>query len=184
MNPAVQVALQFNGYFDGLLMWPNFTLPGNLLYPLEMWERQSGTSAPFGLMSQSTGALAPRNQVQSLGEWEWRSDGIWMNGATQYRDIRLRWIMTFANLVSASINWNTTFVPILDSQEAIADKIAVLYSARLGGAALADARVDAKDSIFKLRQQITRDRQMIDYQRPSYGQGQAGQAGNPATRLY
>jgi hypothetical protein len=183
MNPAVQVALQFTGFFDGLINWANFVLPGNLLYPLEVWERQSGTTNPFGIMKQSTGALAPRNQVQRLGEWEWRSDGIWMNGATESRDIRLRWILTFADLASSTIDWTATYVPILDSQDAIADKIAVLYTARLGGTALADARMDAKQSIFKLRQQITRARQVISYVRPAYGEG-CGQAGNPATFLY
>jgi len=160
-NPAVQVSLQFVGYFDGLLMWPNFTLPNGLLYPLEMWERQAGSQLGFAPMKESTGALQPRQQAQILGTWEWRQDGIWMNGATQYRDIRLRYIFTFADLASSSINWTTTFVPILDSQEAIADKIAVLYCARLGGAALAEARNDAKMSIFKLRQQITRGRPLV-----------------------
>ena len=185
MNPAVQVALQFTGYFDGLLNWPNFTLPANLLYPLEMWERQSGTQNPFGMMKRQSGALAPRNQVQALGEWEWRSDGIWMNGATQYRDIRLRWIFTFPDLASPSIDWSATFVPILDCQECVADKIAVRYAARLGGAALATAMEAAKMSLLKLKQQITRDQQVIDYNRPPYGSGQAGSAGNPvANTLY
>jgi hypothetical protein len=179
MNPAVQTSLQFTGFFDGLLNWPNVLLPGNLLYPLEMWERQSGSIYPFGKMRQSEGALAPQNQVQALGEWEWRTDGIWMHGATGYMDIRLRYVLTFADLAFSSINWETTYVPILDCQEAVADKIAALYCSRLGGAALADARLDAKASIFKLRQQITRDRQMIDYQRQPYGNGKAGAAGRP-----
>jgi hypothetical protein len=188
MNPAVQVALQFTGYFDGLLNWPNFTLPAGLLYPMEMWERAStgtASSMSFSPMKQASGALPPRQQVQVLGEWEWRQDGIWMNGATQYRDVRLRYLFTFADLVSSTIDWDATFVPILDCQEAVADKIAVLYSARLGGTALADAKMDAKNSILKLRQQITRDRQMIDFTRPAYGDGRAGRAGNPAeTALY
>ena len=186
-NPAVQQALQFSGFFDGLLNWPNFTLPFNMLYPLEMWERPStglSSGTPFSLMKQSSGALCPRQQQQWLGEWEWRSDGLWMHGATQYKDIRLRWIFTFADLATPAIDWTQTYVPIADSEDAIADKIAVLYCARLGGAALADARMDAKMSIFKLRQQVTRDRQMIDNQRPAYGNNQAGQAGNPANFLY
>lgn len=183
-NPAVQVSLGFQSYFDGINNWTAFTLPSTLLYPLEMWERQGGSDYPFGLMHQQTGALSPRNQVQILGNWEWRGDAIWMNGSTQPRDIRLRYIFTFADLASPSIDWNATYVPVMDSQEAIADKIAVLYTARLGGAALADARMDAKQSIFKLRQQITRDRQMIDYTRPPFGGDNLGLAGNPATFLY
>ncbi len=186
-NPAVQVALQFTGYFDGLQNWSNFTLPGNLLYPLEVWERAStgaSSSAPFGQMIQTTGSLCPRQQTQVLGEWEWRQDGIWMNGSTQTRDIRLRYIFSFSDLATSSINWDTTYVPILDCQEAVADKIEVRYCRRLGGTALADAMVAAKASIFKLRQQITRDRQMINYTRPPFGGNNAGIAGNPATFLY
>src|SRR5262249_54122425 len=89
-NPAVQVSIQFIGYFDGLQMWPNLTLPGNMLQPLEMWERQSGTNNPFGMMRQSTGALAPRYQTNALGDWEWRGDAIWMVGSVEPRDVRIR----------------------------------------------------------------------------------------------
>lgn len=186
-NPAAQVALQFTGYFDGLLNWSSFTLPTGMLYPIALWERESNGQASttsFGMMKESTGALAPRSQVQCLGEWEWRSDGIWMNGATQARDLRLRYYFTFADLASPAIDWTATYVPVLDCQEAVADKITVLYCGRLGGAALADAKMDAKASIFKLRQQITRDRQNVDYQLPHYGEGKAQRAGNPATFLY
>jgi hypothetical protein len=186
-NPAAQQALQFIGFFDGLMVNPNFMLPAGLLYPLEIWERQStgaASNVPFAPMQQSSGALCPRMQVEWLGNWEWRGDSIWMNGATQIRDIRLRYIFTYPDLAAPSIDWNNTFVPVLDCQEAIADKIAVMYTRRLGGAALAEAKEAAKESIFKLRQQITRDRQMIDYQRPSYGSNKAGAAGTPATFLY
>jgi hypothetical protein len=179
VNPAVQTALQFTGFFDGLLNWPNFTLPGSMLYPLEMWERDAGTNNPFGEMKQSATALRPCNQTAHLKEWEWRSDGIWMHGATGYRDIRLRYVFSFADLASPAINWTTTYVPILDCQEAVADKIAVKYCQRLGGAALADAQAAAKASIFKLRQQFTRDRQMINFSPQPYGSGRAGASGRP-----
>lgn len=180
INPAVQVALQYIGYFDGLTTNSSLTLPGDMILPLEMWERQNGTNNPFGQMLQSSGALPSRNQSEQLGEWEWRTDGIWMNGATQARDIRLRYICTFADLASSAIDWTTTSVPIMDSQEAIADKITARYAARLGGDELQYAMARANTSIMKLRQQVTRDRQMIDYTRPSYGTGAAGMAGNPA----
>jgi hypothetical protein len=183
ISPATQVALQFQGYFDGLTSNANLTLPNDLILPLEMWERQNGTNGNFAPMRQATGALPGRNQAEWLGEWEWRTDSIWMNGATQTRDVRLRYIATFVDLAGPAIDWNTTYVPILDSQEAIADKIAVRYTARLGGDSLQYAIAKANTSISKLRQQVTRDRQMIDYQRPTYG-GAAGMAGNPANFLY
>lgn len=183
MNPAVQVSLQFGGYFDGMTMNSTYTLPSDLLMPLDMWERQSATASEFGHMRQSEGPLRPRNQVQALREWEWRTDGIWMNGSTQTRDVRIRYICTFASLASSTIDWTQTFVPIMDCQEAVADKISVRYSARLGGGSLLYAMQKAKESIFHLRQQITRDRQKINYQRPIYG-GNAGEAGDPASMLY
>lgn len=182
-NPAVQVALQFVGYFDGLQINSNLLLPGDLIMPLEVWERQNGTQDPFVMMTQNIGPLQPRNQVEMLVDWEWRTDSIWMNGSTQTRDIRLRYIATFADLAASSVDWTQTYVPILDSQDAIADKISVRYAARLGGTALADAMVAAKASLFKLKQQVTRDRQKIDLQRPIYG-GQAGSAGDPSRYLY
>jgi hypothetical protein len=180
MNPAVQVSLSALGYFDGLMTNPDLLLPGDLIFPLEMWERQNGSNNPFGMMQQSTGALTPRNQTQSLGQWEWRTDQIWMNGATQSRDIRLRYICTYVSLAAPDIDWNNTFVPIMDSQEAIADKITVRYSARLGGDSLQYAMQKADTSIMRLRQQVTRTRQEIDFQRPAFGNG-AGLAGNPAS---
>lgn len=186
MNPAVQVSIQNVGYFDGLMMWPNLVLPSDFYLPLEMWERQSGTNNPFGMMNQSSGALAPRNQTQTLGDWEYRSDGLWMNGATQERDIRLRYIAQMPNIIlpSPHMDWTNTFVPIKDSQEAIADKISLRYARRLGGDVLADVQAQAKSSITALRQQVTRARQMINFERPAYGGGAAGAAGNPATFLY
>lgn len=179
MNPAVQTSLQFTGYFDGLLFNQIPVLPADLIFPLELWERQSGTQDPFGLMKQSTGALTPRNQGHRLGEWEWRGDAIWFNGATQLRDLRIRYICTFADLASSAIDWNLTYVPVMDSQEAIADKIVLRYAARLGSGSLDYAQQKAAQSILRLKQQVTRDRQMIDFTTPSYGGGRAGAAGMP-----
>lgn len=184
MNPAVQVSLQFVGYFDGLEFHPNLALPADLILPLEMWERQNGTQNPFGMMRQSTGALTPRNQTYAFGDWEWRTDSIWMNGAIIARDVRLRYISTFADLATPNIDWTQTFVPIMDSQEAIADKIVARYAPRMGSDETQYAIQRADRSILRLRQQVTRTRQMIDYQRPSYGNGAASAAGNPATFLY
>lgn len=183
-NPAVQVNLSVLGYFDGLQMNATLALPSDMLFPLEMWERQTGTENSFGMMRQSEGALSPRHQVQAFGEWEWRTDAIWMNGATLERDIRLRYIATYPSIATLNTIWDNLFVPIADSQEAIADKIVVRYTARLGGDSLQYAQQKAQESILRLKQEVTKSRQMIDYTRPTYGNGQAGAAGNPATWLY
>lgn len=173
-NPAVQVALQYSGYFDGLGMWEDFTLPNNMLYPLEVWQRQSGTNYPFQLVPASTGALRPSMQNIGLGQWEWRSDGIWFNGSTLPMDVRIRWEFTFVDLATPNIDWDSTYIPVLDCQEAVADAISVRYARRLGGATLEDAKMQAKKSVFQLRQQYTRSVQGKNNTRPIFRSGSGG----------
>jgi hypothetical protein len=173
-NPAIQTSLTFTGFFDGLEMWGNYTLPSDLIYPLEVWGRQNGSQNSFTKIKQSTGPLPSVIQTSYLNEWEWRTDQIWFQGATVLYDLRLRYYAKYLDLATVGINWSTTYVPIMDCEEALADKISVRYAQRLGGDALADARVTAAASLLKLRQQITRDRQKIDYRFGAYADGQGG----------
>jgi hypothetical protein len=78
-------------------------------------------------------------------------------------------------LAAPNIDWTNTFVPIMDSQEAIADKIALRYSRRLASAEsqalIPDLIAQAEKSICRLRQQVTRARQRIDFQVRLHGNG-------------
>jgi len=168
MNPAAQQSLTFTGFFDGLVINPNFLLPADLLQPLELWERLTGTPAEFSQMRQSTGPLQPRNQVFALRDWEFRGNAVWFNGAIQSRDVRMRYIGSLASLAAPSIDWSMTFVPIPDCQEAVADKIAVRYGRRLGSAQIQDLVTQADRSMLRLRQTVVRARQRIDNRRPMY----------------
>jgi hypothetical protein len=168
MNPATQQSLSMVGFFDGVDMNPQFLLPADILQPLELWERLTGTVNPFSEMRQSSGALRPRNQVNALVDWEWRGNAIWFNGAILSRDVRMRYVGSLASLAAPSIDWSQTFVPIPDCQEAVADKIAVRYGRRLGSTQVADLVQQADRSILRLRQTVVRARQRIDNRRPLY----------------
>jgi len=183
-NPAVQTAIQFTGYFDGMLMWPNLAIPSDLILPLDMWERQSSnTQGTFSAMTQSSQPLSASMQSNVLGEWEWRTDSIWLHGATVTTDVRLRYIATYPDVMAPGINMSSTYVPILDCQEAVADKISVRYARRLGGDALEDAKQQADASMWVLRCQMSRQRQQIAFQMPAYGETKAA-GGTPAQWLY
>ena|ERR1039457_1846936 len=162
-NPDIQTSLTFTGFFDGLLIWPLLLLPSDLILPLELWSRPTSSGLPFREMKQVTGPLHSYYQGAELRDWEWRTDGIWMNGSTQPYDIRIRYLAKYVDLVSADINWDTTYIPVLDCEECLSDKVAVKIAQRLGGETLADAIMSAKGSLLKLRQQVTRDRQKIDF---------------------
>jgi hypothetical protein len=177
MNPATQQSLTVSGFFDGLQINPNVLLPSDLIQPLELWERLTGTENEFSEMNQSFGALRPRNQVNALRDWEWRGNAIWFNGAIQSRDIRMRYQNAIASLAAASVDWSQTFIPIPDCQEAVADTIAVRYGRRLGSTQMPDLMAQQKASILELRQTVVRARQMIDNRRPLFsgdGQGYSG----------
>ena len=180
-NPATQVSIQYVGYFDGLEYDPNLLLPGDLILPLEVWWRQSGTNNPFREVPQATGPLRSRYQTIHPGQWEYRQDGIWLNGSLVPIDLRFRYECTFVDIASlpASIAaWSSTYVPLLDSEEAIADKIVVRYGRRLsseqGIAFDQDLQTQADRSILKLRQQFARSRQKIDFRQPLFGGGRRG----------
>src|ERR1700677_2680444 len=177
MNPETQQSLSNVGFFDGVNMNPEFILPADILQPLELWERLTGTVIPVTEMRESRGALRPRNQINALHDWEWRGNAIWFNGAILSRDVRIRYIGSLASLAKSSIDWSETFIPIPDCHEAVADKIAVRYARRLGSPQVADLNQQADRSMLRLRQTVVRARQRINNLRPEFSGGGNSQVG-------
>ena len=172
-DPAVQTVLSTSGYFDGVELWPQYLLPGDMLYPERVWERQNGTNDNFQQMSQPEDGLAGVPQGNCFREWEWRNDNINLHGATQVRDLRLRYYCALPQFFSQTLDFSTTYVPILDCTDAVAYKTAVKYARMLGSPGLADLAAEAKEQMFQLKNATTRRAQSIDYQRPAYGHSSA-----------
>lgn len=168
MNPEIQQSLSYVGFFDGVETNAQLVLPADLIQPLELWERPHGTVHSFTEMHESRSALRPRNQVNSLHDWEYRGNAIWFNGAIHHRDVRIRYIAGLASLATSTIDWSQTFIPIPDCHEAVADKIAVRYARRLGSPQVADLNQQADRSMLRLRQTVVRARQRIDNKRPEF----------------
>ena len=108
---------------------PPNQLPTDLLVPLKLWERASGSSDDFAEMTDLTnhGGLPSQPQDVALQFWEWRTDGVYFIGATQDVQIRLRYQKSYPDLVDAAS-------PILvrNAQEAIAYFTAAMASAARG----------------------------------------------------
>lgn len=168
-DPSIQVFLSYGGYFDGTTINSALVLPGDLLYPEKVWERQNNTNNTFTPMNQPQFGLPSRPQQPTLGEFEWREDKIWMLGSTQVKDLRLRYYCALPQFFSATLDFASTFVPVLDSGDALALKTAVKYARMLGSPGLPDLIAEAKEQMFQLKNAYTRRAQSVDYHRKPYG---------------
>lgn len=168
LDPSVQTYLGFNGFFDGTTINATPVLPSDVIYPERVWERGSGTNNPFLPMTQPQFGLSSRFQTPVLAEWEWRNDNIWMVGSTQLRDLRLRYYCQLPQFFGQTLDFNSTYVPILDCTDAVAYKVAVMYARMLGTPSLPDLIAEAKEQMFQLKNANTRRSQSVNYQRPAY----------------
>ena len=143
---------------------PPNQLPFDLLVPMKLWERASGSTDDFAEMIDLTdhGGLPSQEQGSALGVWEWRTDGMWFIGATQDTQIRLRYQASLPDLADA-----TSPVLIRNAQEAIAYFTAALASAARGSVLAErwdDAGADALEDLIS--RAVLREQQTIRRRRP------------------
>lgn len=180
-GPGVQVYLGFNGFFDGVTLNPAPVLPNDLLFPEKLWEQQTGNGLPFVPMCQPQFGLPSRNQTFCLGEWEWRGgaqftsgqgggqDALWFVGALAPVTIRMRYLASFSPF-STGINFNTTYIPILDCEEAVAYTVAYIISAATSGITPGtnELKSMADMHLQDLRNEQIRRQQTIEYSRQPF----------------
>lgn len=144
---------------------PPNQLPTDLLVPLKLWERANGSTDDFVEMVDLTrhGGLPSLPQGSTLGVWEWRADGLWFPGATQDRQIRLRYLKAYPDFTDA-----TSPVLVRNAQEALAYATAAL-GAWARGSPLAEKWDDAAtDAIEDLVVAAVRREQQSGRRRRSF----------------
>jgi hypothetical protein len=169
-NPAVQVSLGFLGYFNGFANSNQWTLPAGAMGIDRAWERTSQTGLDFYPMTAAPDGLPPRQQCSRMGQYEWRGNAMWMPGALEAVDLRLRCKITIPDILGSSIVFPDTYVPILDSQDAIVDRMLVLYARRFAPEQAAMADASSKESIGELQLETIRNAQRQNNMRPDFGE--------------
>ncbi len=148
---------------------PPNQLPTDLLRPVKLWERSSGSSDDFREMVDLTGhgGLPSRAQATTLGVWEWRADGLYFLGATQDVQVRLRYHKAFPDLADAASN-----VLIRGAQESLAYCAAAMASMARGSplaekwdTAAADALEDLLAAAARREQHTVRRRRPYSWRR-------------------
>lgn len=185
-GPNIQTYLSQQGYFDGVTLQANPKLPSDLLYPLELWEQQTGNGTPFIPMSAPQAGLPPIwNQGLSLSVYEWRGgasytpgtngqDALWFWGAICPITIRIRYQAALTQFLNPSPSYplvfSSTYVPLMDCEDYLALSVAFKIARSISGMTppVTDLKADMEAALNDLRIAITRRMQEIEFHRPSY----------------
>src|SRR5579862_6217801 len=85
IDPGTSGFISYTGYFDGTNLNAIPALPPDLLIPLELWERPTGSTLAFQRMTNQA-TLPSWTQSGYLRCWNWTQDQINIVGATQQQD--------------------------------------------------------------------------------------------------
>jgi hypothetical protein len=120
-DPASQVYVDWNGYHDGVTLNAAKVLPRDLIFPTVVMERIAGQDALFQPMEQMLDGLpALPRQSGFNGMWEWRVDAIYMPGASQATDLKIRYAKYLPDFVAnGATPWYLAQVPIARCSDAL-----------------------------------------------------------------
>jgi hypothetical protein len=165
-DPSIQVSITQEGFFDGANNHASPGLPGDMIIPLRLWERQVGQGT-FVQVTPATDGLDPRSSGgQNFGCWDWRADGIYLPGASMANELRLRYISFSPELTSPN-----GVMPFRRSALAVAFMTAFVFANARGGASAAGFKSLADEQLDNIVSQTTRKKQRRPAQKRAYGRG-------------
>jgi len=177
-NPAIQIYVGYDGFFDGVKINPTPTLPPDLAQPYYLWEQDAGSDLPFQQMGQPQGGLPSCIQGPRLGGWEWRSNRIYMLGSTQTKNLRLKYLAGVPSYeqIDPSL-FDQTQVGIADCSTAMANLIAAAYGTARGGdaAGIQSCIGAAEDAIDDMAAEAIRRQQTQTFRRKAYNNSGSGE---------
>lgn len=145
-DPGVQVELSYTGYYDGVTMHATPTLPADMIQPLELWERWSGTQNAWKPMRQASDHISTRPQVSAFDIWDFETDTILLPGATVTIDLKMKYLLYAPKLTDAD-----SIVLVPRCTVALANMVAKMVAESRGGsAAAAIFDANAKDAIARI----------------------------------
>lgn len=121
-DPAVQVWIDWTGYNNGQTTDAAKFLPSDLIEPLDCWERVATTTEYFADMDLIQGSMPaiPKTSVEQL--WTWRANKLYMPGALNDIDIRVRYAKFLADFSDIGAD-STQLVPIVQCLDAFSNFI-------------------------------------------------------------
>lgn len=175
-DASVQTVLNDAGYNNGTTNTTSYggfvlQLPVDLLEPSKLEERPALTGANYQEMTDVSehGGLMSQIQGQTLGMWEWRTDGIFFIGATIDTEIRIRY-----KRILLDVSDGRGQILIRDSQDCIAYLTAAM-AAMARGSPLVDKWAQAgEDGLENLIAAATRREQNTPRRRRPFSSRNGG----------
>lgn len=164
VDPGVQINISDTGYFDGATNHALPQVPTDLLNPIFMWERTTGSTENWVEMEERADGLPSMVQSTRLKMWEWRGDALVMPGALQSEDLRLRYQGSHAIFVAP-----TDALLLRGGNGTIAYKTVSTYLVTKNPEASQLAKLEADDRVSQLTTRSARTKQRELVTRASYG---------------
>ncbi len=172
-DPASETCLNWVGFFDGnTTTWPVPVLPPDLIIPVRVWYRQSGQNEQYVEIQPSNDGLPSVSAQQCLGEWEWRTDGLYTNGSTVAIDMRIRYLRYIQDFVLISGEFPASAqVPIMRCAQALAYYIVATFAGGRGSDYYGTLIGKGKEAIQKLLVRTARKKQRGNHRKRPYSWG-------------
>jgi hypothetical protein len=163
-NPGTQVYIGYDQYFDGQNQNNAPLLPQDLLAPVRLWERPNGSILRFAEMDPANDGLDSLPQYLYLRQWEWRDDKIYLIGATQALDVRMRYKAYFPVLTKSG-----DVIKIFHGANAVAYDCAIKFSGPRAGEAVSYFETERDKSIKQIVTRIAQKNQRKNIRPRPYG---------------
>ncbi len=116
----------------GQLNWAGYTAPGgtlnaaialpqDMIFPLRLWERVSGSNAPFTPMEDVLDGAQNMVRKPRNYSWQWRADSIILPGSTVPMDLQIEYAAFLADFVpNTTTAFSAQTVPIVRALDSLA----------------------------------------------------------------
>ena len=130
-DPATWTALTWSSFVNasGTVVLPPYAsvLPPNMILPLKVGERISGSNSRFQPMEMAKDSLPQTQKGPYNGCWLWENNTLYMPGSIYSMDLRMElaiYLPDFETSADDSILWSSRPVPIMRAKTALAYFIA------------------------------------------------------------
>lgn len=112
-DPASQQYMNWSNFYTGAGLAGAPLLPQNFISPLVMWERATGPNSFFPMDRVDNGLPAVPKMTYNKC-WEWRNGAVYIPGATQTLDLRMRYAAFLPDFLdSATEPFSSQPIPIM-----------------------------------------------------------------------